>query len=263
VLRGRAFNDQDGPDAPPAVLISETFARRVWGNEDPLGKRLQMGGFGPTGGPWRTVVGIVGDVRHRGLDAARSMQVYLPQTQWLDSSTVLVVRTSGDPAALAGAVRNAIWSVDKDQPISNVATMVQVIGASMAERRFAMTLFSIFAGLALVLAAVGLYGVLAHSVSTRTNEIGVRIALGAQKASIYRLVLSQGLYLTALGIGIGVAGAAGLTRFLESQLFGVTATDPVTFAAVPALLAAVALLACYVPARRATRVDPMVALRYE
>ena len=263
VLRGREFTAEDRADTTPVVLISETFTRRVWPNEDPLGKRIQMGGFGPTGGPWRSIAGVVGDVRHQGLDAPSTMQIYLPQSQWLDSSTILAVRAKGDPGSLAGAVRNAVWSVDKNQPISNVATMDRVIATSMAQRRFAMTLFSIFAGLALVLAAVGLYGVLAHSVSTRTNEIGVRIALGAQGSDILRLVVNQGLFLTALGIAIGLAGAAGLTRFLQSQLFGVAPTDPVTFAAVPALLAAVALLACYVPARRATRVDPMVALRYE
>jgi putative ABC transport system permease protein len=260
VLRGRSFNEQDRADSPAVALISETFARRIWSHEDPLGHRIKMG---DPQGPWRTIVGVVGDVRHTGLDAPSAMQIYLPHSQWLDSSTVLAVRTKGDPGSLAGAVRDAIWSVDKNQPISKVATMDRVIATSMAQRRFAMTLFSIFAGLALVLAAVGLYGVLAHNVSTRTNELGVRIALGAQKGDILRLVVRQGLLLTAMGIAIGVAGALALTRFLASQLFGVTPTDPVTFAGVPMLLAAVALLACYIPARRATRVDPMVALRYE
>ena len=263
VLRGRSFNQQDGPDSPPAVLINQTFARRIWGSEDPLGKRIQMGGFGPTGGPLRTVVGIVGDVRHAGLDAPRTMQIYLPQSQWLDSDVTLVVRASGDAAALAGSVRNAAWSVDRNQPITNLATMGQVVAKSMGERRFTMLLFTVFAVIALALAAIGLYGVLAYSVSRRTNEIGLRIAIGAQRKDIFRLVVGQGLFLTALGIAIGVAAALGLTRFLASQLFGVTPTDPVTFAGVPALLAAVALLACYLPARRATRVDPMVALRYE
>ena len=260
VLRGREFTEQDRADSPPVVLISDTFARRMWPGEDPLGHRIKMGADTR---PWRTIVGVVGDVRHKGLDAPHTMQIYLPQTQWLDSSTALVVRTTGDPLALAGAVRNAVWSVDSNQPISNTATMDRVIAISMAQRRFAMTLFGIFAGLALVLAAVGLYGVLTHNVSTRTNEIGVRIALGAQSGHIVRLVVNEGLVLTGIGIVIGLVGAAGLSRFLASQLFGVTSTDAMTFAGVPVLLAVVALLACYVPARRATRVDPMVALRYE
>jgi putative ABC transport system permease protein len=263
LLRGRAFSEQDGPDSPAVVLINETFARRVWGNEDPLGKRIQMGGYGPSEGPWRTVVGIVGDVRHKGLDAPRTLQVYLPQSQWLDSGSTLVVWASGDAASLAGAVRDAIWSVDKNQPITNVATMDQVVARSMADRRFTMMLFSAFSVLALMLAAVGLYGVLAFRVNARTNEIGVRMALGAKREDIFRLVVGQGFFLTSMGIVAGIAGALGLTRFLESQLFGVTPTDPMTFAGVSALLAGVALAACYIPARRATRVDPMVALRYE
>jgi ABC-type antimicrobial peptide transport system permease subunit len=191
------------------------------------------------------------------------MQIYLPQSQWLDTSTVLTVRTKGNPAALAAAVRNAVWSVDSNQPVAHVATMDQVIGTSIAPRRFAMTLFGIFAALALVLATVGLYGVLTHNVTTRTNEIGVRMALGAQGRHIVRLVIHEGLLMTALGTGIGLIGAAGLTQFLASQLFDVSPTDPMTFVGVTLLLVAVALLASYVPARRAARVDPIVALRYE
>jgi len=257
---GRLFDEHDREGALAVVVINETFARRVWGGVDPLGRRIRMG---EDDSPLRTVVGLVGDVRHAGLDAPPEMQIYLPQAQWVDSDMILVFRAVGDPGHLAAAVRQAVWAVDPDQPVSYPATMDGVRAVSMARRRFALTLLSAFGGIALVLALVGLYGVLSHSVVQRTREIGVRVALGARPRQVLALVLGDASRLVGAGLLAGTVLAMALTHLLSGLLFGVTPTDPATFLLVPLALALAALLAAYAPARRATRVDPLVALRQD
>jgi putative ABC transport system permease protein len=237
------------------------MARKLWPNEDPIGKRIRFFSSDPQEqNPWRTVVGMVGDVKQYGLDKPGTMALYVPTTQMPAPSITLVVRTRTEPAAMLGAVRRAIISVDAEQALSNVATMDQVLSDSIALRRFTMVLLAIFAALALLLAAVGIYGVLAQSVAQRTHEIGIRMALGAQTRDVLQLIVRQGMSLTVLGIVIGLAGAFALTRLLASLLFGVGATDPATFLWIPVLLAAVSFFACYLPARRAARLDPIKAL---
>jgi putative ABC transport system permease protein len=260
--RGRLLDARDDASAPPALLISESLAKSRFLGQDPVGKRVHVG---PTNRPWFTIVGVVGDVKQASLAASQTDSIYITPAHWhfADDTMSLVVRTRGDAAALAPAIRSAIWSVDKDQPITRVATMDSLLAATAAARRFALTLFEAFGLVALALAAVGIYGVLSGSVTERTHEIGIRIALGAQLRDIFRLVIGQGLRLTLIGVAIGVAGAFAVTRLMTSLLFGVSATDPLTFIGVALLLTFVALVACYVPARRATRVDPLIALRYE
>ena len=263
LLKGQGFTESDTVDAPVVLLVNETLARRYWPNQDPLGRRVTMLDWGdPLPG---RVVGVVGDVKMEGLDEPVAPAIYYSYTQFVDRvlGLYLLVRTTSDPLALAAAVREQVWAVDKDQPVSNIETMEQVVAGSVAQPRFIMMLLGTFAAVALLLSAVGIYGVISYSVSQRTHEIGIRMALGAQRRDIFRLVVGQGMKLTLIGVAVGLAGSFALTRFLQSLLFGVSATDPVTFAGVAALLAAVALLACYIPARRATKVDPMVALRHE
>lgn len=260
VLRGRGFNDQDSANAPPTALISETAARRFWPNEDPIGVRIRLGG---TDSPLRTIVGIVGDVSHQGLDDQPDMQVYVPHNQWTDSYMQLVIRTSVEPALLAAAVRNQIREVDANLPVYQIATMKQLISHSMAQRRFTMVLCGVFAGVALLMAAIGIYGVMAYTVSQRTQELGIRVALGAQSSDVMKLVIGQGMKLAVSGVAIGLLGAWALTRLMKSLLFGISVTDPLTFGGIALLLTLVALLACWIPARRATKVDPMIALRCE
>jgi putative ABC transport system permease protein len=260
VLEGRGFSEHDGPNAPLVVLINNTAANRVWPNEDPIGKRIRLGG---PDGPLRTIVGIVGDVNHYGLDKAPDLQAYVPTTQWTDSFMRLVVRTASDPSSSVGAVREKIREIDSDIPVYEIATMQQLVSKSVAERRFTLALLSAFSGVALLLAAVGIYGVISFSITRRTQEIGIRMALGANRIDVLNLVVRQGIPLMSGGIVIGLAGAIATTRLMEKLLFGVEATDPVTLAAVSALLMAVGLVASIVPARRAIKVDPMVALRYE
>ena len=219
--------------------------------------------LGGPDGPPRTVVGIVGDVRQYGLDLEPTMQVYVPQTQYAASWMKLVVRTSVEPATILPALRRAVWSVDPDQPVSSVATMNQLIGRLVGPRRFTLILLGVFATTALLLAAVGIYGVIASSVGQRTHEIGVRMALGAQRYQVMRLVLGEGMVLTALGMIIGLAGAVAISRTLSSLLYEVTPTDPMTLASVVVVLGVVALAACSIPAHRATAVDPLTALRQE
>ena len=263
LLQGRVFSDMDNRDiTPPVVLVSAGLAERIWPQENAIGKHVQIGG---TNSPWRTVVGVVGNVHHVGLDENFSMQVYIPDQQWEggENAVVLAVRTTGDPTAVAAAVRSAAHSVDPTQPILNVATMERVVSASTAQRRLALVLFAAFAGLAALLAGAGIYGVLATRVAEQTKEIGVRTALGATPNRILGLVIRQGASLVAIGLVAGLAGALALTRFLASLLFGVTPTDPTTIALVVMGLAVVALIACVVPAMRALRVDPIRALREE
>ncbi|HUE83018.1 MAG TPA: ABC transporter permease [Pyrinomonadaceae bacterium] len=260
LLRGRWFTEHDTADTPLVALINNTAAQRIWPNEDPIGKRIRLGGID---GPLRTIVGIVGDVHHYGLEIPPDLQAYVPQAQWTGSYMQLVVRTSGDPGALAAPVREAIRAVDADIPVYEINTMKQLISASVAQRRFTLLLIGIFAMVALLMAAVGIYGVMSYSVTQRTQEIGIRLALGAQPKDVFRMIVGQGMTLALLGIAFGLVGAFGLTRLMASMLFGVEPTDPLTFAGIAVLLTTVSLIACYVPGRRATKVDPLVSLRYE
>jgi len=258
--RGRLLDEHDRASAPLVAVISESMARRRLPGLDPIGQRLHIGE-----GPLYTVVGVVGDVRQMSLALSDSDAVYVTAAQWsqADAAMSLVVRSGGDAAALVPAVRGAVWSVDKDQPVVRIATMDALLAASATERRFALTLFETFALAALLLAAAGIYGVLAGSVAERTREIGVRSALGASRRDILALVVGQGMTLTGLGIAIGAVGSVAATQAIVAMLFGVSRLDPVTYLAVIALLAGVALMACGVPAWRAARVDPASTLRTE
>jgi len=262
LLKGRMLDERDGSGAPISVLISQSLATRKFGSVDPIGKRLYVGRQGQ---PWYTIVGVVGDVKQASLAASESDAVYIPTVQWysVDNVLSLVVRTRGDAGTMAPAIRNAIWSVDKDQPVVRIAMMDELLAATAAERRFAMILFEVFALVALVLAATGIYGVLAGSVAERTREIGIRAALGASRHNILGLVVGQGMALTAIGIVIGLAGAAVASGGLETLLFSVSRIDPITYAGVIAMLLMVSAIACWIPARRAACVDPSITLRAE
>jgi putative ABC transport system permease protein len=279
LLRGRLLNDHDNADvsrycfesqrcgsAPAAVLISESFAKRKFGSQDPIGRRVRLGpaALRPDT-PWATIVGVVGDVRQLSLADQAEDAIYVSNSQWFwgDQEMSLVVRTRSDPASLLPALRNAIWSVDKDQPIVRVATMQHLVKLSEAQRRFAMTIFEAFALVALVLAATGLYGVLSGGVTERIREIGVRAALGASRADILGLILRQGLTLTVLGVAIGLMGAIAASRALNTLLFAISRLDPVTYLGVIAMLLTVSAIACWLPAWRAAQVDPAVTLRAE
>jgi predicted permease len=263
LLRGRNFTERDGPKSTHVLIVSESLAKKYWPGQDPLGKRLKWGPPESTD-PWLTVVGVVGDVKQGPLETAADAHTYEPYAQLgAPLSLRIAVRGQGDPAGLAADVRTAVWSLDRQLALGDVRTMDQVIRRSTASRRFSLVLLGSFAALALVLAAIGIYAVLAYSVARRTHEIGVRMALGARSGDVVRLVLGQGLRVTAIGIVFGVAGALGLTRFLQSLLYEVRPTDPPTFVGVLLLLVSVSVAASYLPASRAMRVDPMVALRYE
>ena len=264
LLRGRNFGPQDFADKAPLVgIANEAMVRQYFQNEEPLGKRVRWARDPEV--HWMTIIGVVGDVKHFGLDLPEQPGFYSPYTQadpWKRWMT-LVVRTQSDPAAMAQAVKQQIWKVDSQLPVTRVETMSEVAAESFTARRFNMLLLSIFATLALVLAAVGIYGVMSYAVTQRTQEIGIRMALGARTIDVLKLIIRNGLTLILIGVGIGLVGAVALTRLLTTLLFGVTPTDALTFVAVSAVLILVALLACYLPARRATKVDPLVALRYE
>ena len=263
--RGRVFDQRETAESIPALIVNRRLAEQFWPGEDPTGKRLKIGPA-DSPNPWATVVGVVGDVRQVGLYGEQLSELYAPYAQerrsWL-APRDLVVRTRGDAASLAAQVREAVWAVDKDQPVSNIRTMDQVLAAAISRERFQMLLLSRFAALALVLACVGLYGVISYAVAQRTHEIGVRMALGAQPRDVLALVVRQGMALTFAGLLLGIVGGLAVTRVMSELLFGVTTTDAVTFMSVAGLLVVVAFLACYVPARRATKVDPLTALRYE
>jgi putative ABC transport system permease protein len=260
LLRGRTFTTHDTKDAPGVAILNETMARRLFGSpEAALGQQLTD----VDGKNEREIVGLVGDVRHAGLDAEPKAEMFVPFTQEPSSSMTLVVRTGSDPATFVPAVRAQLLAIDKDQPIFSVQTMEQVVAESVSQRRLAMLLFGLFAVLALALATTGIYGVMSYSVSQRTHEIGIRMALGAKRADVLRMILGQGMRLTLAGVGIGIVGAFAVTRTLSTMLYGVKSTDPLTYGGGAFLLAAVALLSCLLPARRATKVDPMIALRYE
>jgi putative ABC transport system permease protein len=263
LIKGRELSEQDIDTTPNVALINQTMAQQLWPNDEPLGKRIKFPGSEKNPQPWRTIVGVVGDVNQYALDRKPPMQIYLPEAQYPTSSMSLVVRTPGEPSGTIAAIRSEIRGMDPDQAVFNIATMESLMSDSISLRRFSMALLMIFAAVALALAAVGIYGVISFAVTQRTHEIGIRVALGARGTDILRLVVTHGMILTVCGVGIGLVAAAGLTRFLQTLLFGVSATDPATFVVIALLLTGVALGACFVPARRATKVDPMVALRYE
>jgi putative ABC transport system permease protein len=259
VIRGRTLNDADLSKKPENVLVNETFARSFIGDEDPIGKRVKA-----LDGELHEIVGVVGDARQWGLDRQASAEIYFSFAQLsLGQEATLVIRTEADPAGLMGAVRTAIGEVTHDAPITKIRPMIQVVEESMASSKFNMILMTIFAGVALMMASIGLYGVISYSVSQRTHEIGIRMALGASRPSVLSLVLRNGMTLAVIGVALGVAVALGLTRLMASMLYGVSPTDPLTFIVISLILTGVALVACFVPAHRATRVDPMIALRYE
>lgn len=263
---GRLIDAHDLPGAPEAIVINESFAKRRFPGQDPLGQRVRMGPeIDDTSRPWDYIVGVVGDVKQASLASDQPDAFYVASGQWpwVDNVQSLVVRTRGEPAALIPLVKRAVWSVDKDQPITRVATMTELVSRSAAERRFALVVFEVFAAAALALAAIGLYGVLSGSVAERMREIGVRCALGATRAQILLLVVREGMGLTLIGVAIGLAGAAAATRALVTLLFGVSRLDPMTYAGVIVLLAGVAAVASWIPASRAARVDPAITLRAE
>jgi putative ABC transport system permease protein len=259
LLKGRQFTAQDTTGTPGVIIVNEILARLCWPNEDPIGKRFTVGFEKEP----RQIVGVVGSIKQTTLDAEVRPAMYLPQLQAPNNIMTIVVRTAGDPAAMAATVREQVRALDKNLPVTHVRTMEDVFHTSVAQPRFSMLVVGLFAALALVLAVVGIYGVMAYSVSRRAHEIGVRMALGARTGQVLKLVLKEGMTLTLAGIAIGLLGAFALTRVLESLLFGVSTKDPFTFVAVSVLLAVVAFVACYIPARRATKVDPLAALRYE
>jgi predicted permease len=261
LLRGRVFTWADDENSPSVAIINEAAARQYWPSADPMRKRVRLEDGGPP--VLRQVIGVVGNVRQDGLVEAARPEVYAPLLQSPVPYMVLTVRTRVEPAALSGAIRHAVMAVDKDQPLFHIQTMQQVVSDSVAGRRFQMVLLALFASVALMLAGVGIYGLMSYSVSQRTHEIGIRMALGAKREGVLRLVLRQALLLAATGVALGIGGALILTRFLSSLLFGVSSKDPLTFVAVSLLLAGVATSASFIPAWRAARVDPMVALRHE
>jgi putative ABC transport system permease protein len=280
LLRGRFFTDHDnrsflaGRDLSKlnegerlvsgvnSIIIDEEFARRHWPNGDAVGKRIRLGGDEDS--PLLTVLGVVGRVKMEGLSQdSNRVQGYFPFWQLPFTGMTVIIKASGDPNQLIAAAREQVKQVDPDQPIYNIKTMDEIRAESVASERLNLTLFSIFAGIALILAIVGIYGVMSYSVTQRTHEIGIRMAIGAQQRDVFKMVIGQGMMLALIGIGVGLLGAFALTRLMATMLFGVTATDPATFAVIAVLLTAVALMACYLPGRRATKVDPVVSLRYE
>jgi putative ABC transport system permease protein len=262
LLQGREFDDRDVDGATPVAIINQTFARRFFPNEDPVGKRYVYG-QPDTQNPWITIVGVVGDMRRTGFDKEERPETFLAQAQNPSGTMTIVARTAAEPANSAAALRNEVWALDKEQSVFDIKTMDQTLSEMVSQRRFIMLLLGLFAAVALILAAVGIYGVMSYSVTQRTHEIGIRMALGARGSTVLRLVVGQGLRLVFTGVGLGLAASLFLTRLMLSLLYGVSATDPLTFLVISLTLIGVALLACLVPARRASRVDPMVALRYE
>ena len=260
IVRGRDFDDRDRQKAPPVALINETVARREWPNDNPIGKKIAFR-FGPAG--LREIVGVVGDVKQDGLDKAARPEVYLPHAQLSQGAMTYFVRTTTDPAGTVQAVKEQVWAIDKLQTFSRIATMDNLVETSFAGRRFSLILLGTFAAISLLLAVAGLYSVISFVTAQRTSEIGVRMAIGASGVDIVRLVIRQALSLVTIGVAVGLGGALMMTRLLEGLLFGTTPTDPVTFVFVCVLLFTVAAIAAGVPARRAMRVDPIVALRYE
>jgi putative ABC transport system permease protein len=260
VLAGRGFDDTDSPSSGPVILISQATARAVWGTADPIGSHVRLG----SGTRWRTVVGVVADVHHDDLTAPPVPAMYTPQTQLTDGYFTAVLKSAaGDAAALAGPARAVLRELDPSIPVYHVATLSTLVGRSAAQRLFVTRLLGGFAVVALLLAAIGLYGVVSYGVAQRTRELGVRMALGAQRRDVLRIVLSSGVLLVGIGVGGGLAAAVVATRFLGALVFGVSPVDPATFAGAAAVLIVVAVAAHWVPARRALRIDPARALRTE
>jgi putative ABC transport system permease protein len=261
VVKGRGFTEQDKANTTPVLIVNEALARKHWPAGDAIGKRIRF--YGPLErSPWREIVGVVNDVKHE-LDLPVTPEFYLPHAQDPWNAMIVVAKTTVDPATTAGAIRQQVWAIDKDQPVFDVRTMQEVRSISVALYSFSSVMLGIFAGIAMLLAAIGIYGVMSFAVTQRTHEIGVRMALGARAVDVLRLVVTNGMTLALIGVVLGLAGAWGLTRFMNKLLFGVGPTDLLTFGLVSLVLMAVALVACYVPAHRATKVDPLVALRYE
>jgi putative ABC transport system permease protein len=262
LLRGRFFSEQDSTSNPKVAIISEALVRRYFPNQDPIGKQMRFG-FPPNSNVSRKIVGVVGDVRDAALSRKPGPMMYVPFAQAPLWGGEVVVRSSLSASGVAGGIREAVHSIDKNLPVTDVESFPEVLGASVAQERFRTLLMTSFSAIALLLAAAGIFGVISYSASQRTREIGIRLALGAQRADVLRMVVGQGLRLALIGVAIGIPGALGLSRFLSNLLYGVKPTDPLTFTAVSLILTAVALLACYIPARRAAKVDPIVALRHE
>ena len=262
MLRGRFFSIGDQPEAPRVAIINDAMARRAWPGHDPVGRRFKLGPR-DSDGPWFTVVGVVGDMRRQGLEREALPQIFVSLAQNPPPRNVdLFIRTSSDdPLAMAGALRAAVHRVEKNAPIYGMAPLEQQFGTYLAQRRFQTSLLTGFSVVALLMAAVGIYGLIQYSIATRTREIGLRMAIGAQAGDIFRMIIGEGLTLSLTGVALGLVGAWWLGRAGSSLLFGVTASDPLTFTTVSLLLTAVAIAACYFPARRAMRVDPILALR--
>jgi putative ABC transport system permease protein len=264
--RGRYFDEHDGPQSERVSVINETMARRFWGEKEPMGSRFKIGGA-DSPRPWVTVVGVVADIKEMGLEVSPKATMFFPYTQMAESfwntPREMAIRVTGEEMSVSAAVRQAIWSVDGDQPVSNIRSMNEILGEEVAQRRVIMTLLGTFAAIALLMAAIGIYGVLSYAVSQRTQEIGVRMALGAQPRDMLRLIVSRGLAQVGLGVGVGLVVSFAMTRLMKGLLVGVSPTDPLTFGVIALLLIGVAMVACYIPARRATRIDPLIALRCE
>jgi predicted permease len=264
LVKGRLFTDQDRLGAPRVAVIDEQFVKKYFPNTDPIGKRITFGARpGATDSTWITIVGVVGHAAHEGLDAEPRIQYYFPYAQSAGRSMTVAIRTAGNPTAVLAAARDAVHSVDRNVPLSGIRTMTELVDSSVGQRKLSMVLLGVFSGIALLLASLGIYGVMSYSVAQRTRELGIRMALGAARPRVLALVVGQGMALAGLGVAIGLVSAFAVTRFLSSQLFGVGATDPSTFVGVSLLLVGVAFLASLLPAMRATRVDPVAALRDE
>jgi len=260
VLQGRSFTETDREGSPLVAIVNQAFASQFFPGQNPIGKRI---GFGGGRAEWREIVGIVGNVRQEGLRTADSPNIYAPYRQFTEGEMLLVLRTSSAPALLSAAAIKAIRAIDPNQPVYDLATMEQRLSEALSTQRVNMILMSAFAALALTLATIGIYGVLAYFVSQRSHEIGIRMALGARTGDVLRMVLGRGIALTAAGIATGFAGTFAATRALQTLLFNTSTTDPVTLMLAPAIFASIAVAACYLPARRATQVDPTVSLRHE
>ena len=263
LMQGRAFDGHDVPKAENVIIINETLARRYFAGENPVGKRITLNDENPTAEDWATIVGVVKDTIPRALDAEPAAEMYMPYAQQPQRGMALMIRTTGQPETVAAAVRREVLALDKEQPIHSVRTLPAVLAEAVATPRFRTSLLGVFAAVALVLAIVGIYGVMSYSVTQRTHEIGIRLALGAQSKDVLKLVVGQGMALTLAGVAIGLAASFALTRLMTSLLYEVSATDPMVFSGIALLLTLVAVVASYIPARRATKVDPMMALRYE
>jgi predicted permease len=262
LLRGRFFSAEDGPDSPPVAIVNDAMARHLWPGRDPVGSRFK---FGPqdSSRPWFTVVGVVGDMRRQGLETQPLPQMFQPLAQNPSGNEILLVRTSTDDSlAMVGTVQAAVRRVERNLPLYSVTTLEDRLGIYLAQRRFQTSLLIGFSVVALLMAAIGIYGLILYSVAARTQEIGIRMAIGAQAGDIFRMIIGEGLQLSVTGLAIGLVGALLAGRAGSSLLFGVTATDPLTFTTVSLLLAAVATAACYFPARRAMKIEPVVALRH-